>query len=63
VERGRPHAARGGHAPVQRAAAADRREHQIDVTAAREDYDRLQRWRSEGEEIKARSQADSRRIV
>jgi DNA-binding HxlR family transcriptional regulator len=38
-------------------------QHQIDVTAAREDYDRLQRWRSEGEEIKARSQADARRIV
>jgi DNA-binding HxlR family transcriptional regulator len=38
-------------------------EHQIDVTVAREDYDRLQRWRSEGEEIKARSQADARRIV
>jgi DNA-binding HxlR family transcriptional regulator len=38
-------------------------EHQIDVTNAREDYDRLQRWRSQGEEIKARSQADSRRIV
>ena len=38
-------------------------EHQSEVTDARERYDRLQRWRSEGEEIKARSQADSRRIV
>jgi DNA-binding HxlR family transcriptional regulator len=38
-------------------------EHQADVSSAREDFDRLQRWRSEGEEIKARSQADSRRIV
>ena len=38
-------------------------EHQTDVTTAREDYDRLQRWRSEGEEIKARSQGDSLRIV
>ena len=38
-------------------------EHEIDLTNAREDFDRLQRWRSEGEEIKARSQADSRRIV
>ena len=38
-------------------------EHHVDVTNAREHFDRLQRWRSEGEEIKARSQADSRRIV
>jgi DNA-binding HxlR family transcriptional regulator len=38
-------------------------QHQDDVTTAREDFDRLQRWRSEGEEIKARSQADARRIV
>jgi DNA-binding HxlR family transcriptional regulator len=38
-------------------------EHQVDVTTAREDFDRLQRWRSEGDVIKARSQADSRRIV
>jgi DNA-binding HxlR family transcriptional regulator len=38
-------------------------QHQGDVTNAREDFDRLQRWRSEGEEIKARSQADARRIV
>jgi DNA-binding HxlR family transcriptional regulator len=38
-------------------------QHQGDVTSAREDFDRLQRWRSEGEEIKARSQADARRIV
>ncbi len=38
-------------------------EHQAKVSDAREHFDRLQRWRSEGEEIKARSQADSRRIV
>ena len=38
-------------------------EHQVDVTNAREHFDRLQRWRSEGEEIRARSQADSSRIV
>ena len=38
-------------------------EHQADVSDAREHFDRLQRWRSEGEEIKARSQADARRIV
>jgi DNA-binding HxlR family transcriptional regulator len=38
-------------------------EHQIDVSNAREHFDRLQRWRSEGDVIKARSQADSRRIV
>ena len=38
-------------------------ENQGAVTTAREHFDRLQRWRSEGEEIKARSQADSRRIV
>ncbi len=38
-------------------------EHQSDVSDAREHFDRLQRWRYEGEEIKARSQADSRRIV
>ena len=38
-------------------------EHQIDVSKAREHFDRLQRWRSEGDVIKARSQADSRRIV
>jgi DNA-binding HxlR family transcriptional regulator len=38
-------------------------EHHVDVRNAREHFDRLQRWRSEGEEIKARSQADSRRIV
>jgi DNA-binding HxlR family transcriptional regulator len=31
-------------------------QHQHDVFDARERYDRLQRWRSEGEEIKARSQ-------
>src|ERR671923_2307907 len=35
-------------------------EHQADVASAREQYDRLQRWRSEGEEIKARSQATPR---
>jgi DNA-binding HxlR family transcriptional regulator len=38
-------------------------QHQGDVTTAREDFDRLQRWRSEGDAIKARSQADARRIV
>jgi DNA-binding HxlR family transcriptional regulator len=38
-------------------------EHRADVSSAREHFDRLQRWRSEGEEIKARSQADSSRIV
>ena len=38
-------------------------EHKIDVSNAREHFDRLQRWRSEGDVIKARSQADSRRIV
>jgi DNA-binding HxlR family transcriptional regulator len=38
-------------------------EHHADVSSAREHFDRLQRWRSEGEEIKARSQADARRIV
>jgi DNA-binding HxlR family transcriptional regulator len=35
-------------------------EHQRDVHDAREHFDRLQRWRSEGEEIKARSQASPR---
>jgi DNA-binding HxlR family transcriptional regulator len=38
-------------------------EHQEDVSDAREHFDRLQRWRSEGEEIKARSQATTRRLV
>jgi DNA-binding HxlR family transcriptional regulator len=38
-------------------------EHQHDVSYAREHFDRLQRWRAEGEEIKARSQAATRRIV
>ncbi len=38
-------------------------EHQSDMSSAREHFDRLQRWRSEGEEIKARSQAATRRIV
>jgi len=38
-------------------------EHRADVSDAREHFDRLQRWRSEGEEIKARSQAATRRIV
>ena len=37
-------------------------EHQVAVTNAREHFDRLQRWRSEGEEIKARSQT-TRRLV
>ena len=35
-------------------------EHQREVHDAREKFDRLQRWRSEGEEIKARSQASPR---
>jgi DNA-binding HxlR family transcriptional regulator len=35
-------------------------EHQHEVSDAREKFDRLQRWRSEGEEIKARSQASPR---
>src|SRR5918998_1167506 len=35
-------------------------EHQADVSRAREHYDRLQRWRAEGEEIKARSQTAPR---
>ena len=35
-------------------------EHQSEVLDAREKFDRLQRWRSEGEEIKARSQASPR---
>ena len=35
-------------------------EHQAELSRAREHYDRLQRWRSEGEEIKARSQATPR---
>ena len=38
-------------------------EHQADVSSAREHYDRLQRWRSEGEELKARSQAETPRIL
>jgi DNA-binding HxlR family transcriptional regulator len=38
-------------------------EHKDDVSDAREHFDRLQRWRAEGEEIKARSQADATRIV
>jgi DNA-binding HxlR family transcriptional regulator len=35
-------------------------EHQNEVHDAREKFDRLQRWRHEGEEIKARSQASPR---
>jgi DNA-binding HxlR family transcriptional regulator len=35
-------------------------EHQHEVHDAREKFDRLQRWRSEGEEIKARSSASPR---
>ena len=35
-------------------------DHQADVSSAREHYDRLQRWRTEGEEIKARSQTAPR---
>jgi DNA-binding HxlR family transcriptional regulator len=37
-------------------------EHQSDVTSARERFDRLQRWRSQGDEITARS-ASTPRIV
>ena len=37
-------------------------EHQRDVDNAREHFDRLQRWRSQGEEITARS-ASTPRIV
>lgn len=35
-------------------------EHQADVSSAREHYDRLQQWRMEGEELKARSQTAPR---
>jgi DNA-binding HxlR family transcriptional regulator len=35
-------------------------EHENDVNDARKDFDRLQAWRSEGEEIKARSSASPR---
>src|SRR5262245_56132078 len=35
-------------------------EHQTEVHDAREKFDRLQQWRSEGEEIKARSSASPR---
>jgi DNA-binding HxlR family transcriptional regulator len=35
-------------------------EHQSEVHDAREKFDRLQRWRSEGDAIKARSQASPR---
>jgi DNA-binding HxlR family transcriptional regulator len=38
-------------------------EHQAELSSAREHYDRLQRWRDEGEEIKARSQAETPRIL
>jgi DNA-binding HxlR family transcriptional regulator len=38
-------------------------EHQAELSSAREHYDRLQRWRNEGEEIKARSQAETPRIL
>jgi DNA-binding HxlR family transcriptional regulator len=38
-------------------------EHEAELSSAREHYDRLQRWRSEGEEIKARSQAETPRIL
>ena len=37
-------------------------ENQGAVTIAREHFDRLQRWRAEGEEIKARSQTTSRLV-
>jgi DNA-binding HxlR family transcriptional regulator len=35
-------------------------EHQSDVSNAREHFDRLQRWRSQGDEIAARSQSTPR---
>jgi DNA-binding HxlR family transcriptional regulator len=35
-------------------------EHQSEVFSAREEFDRLQRWRTEGEEITARSQSTPR---
>jgi DNA-binding HxlR family transcriptional regulator len=35
-------------------------EHQSDVSTAREHFDRLQRWRSQGDEITARSQSTPR---
>jgi DNA-binding HxlR family transcriptional regulator len=35
-------------------------EHQSEVLSAREEFDRLQRWRTEGEEITARSQSTPR---
>jgi DNA-binding HxlR family transcriptional regulator len=38
-------------------------EHRSDLQHAREHFDRLQHFRSEGEELKARSQAAARRIV
>lgn len=38
-------------------------EHRIDLLHAREQFDRLQRFRFESEELKARSQAESRRIA
>jgi DNA-binding HxlR family transcriptional regulator len=38
-------------------------EHQADVRDAREDFDRLQRLRSRSEELRAQSQAATRRIV
>jgi DNA-binding HxlR family transcriptional regulator len=38
-------------------------EHRIDLQHAREQFDRLQHFRFESEELKARSQAESRRIV
>jgi DNA-binding HxlR family transcriptional regulator len=35
-------------------------EHQSEVLTAREEFDRLQRWRTQGEEITARSQRTPR---
>jgi DNA-binding HxlR family transcriptional regulator len=37
-------------------------EHRRDLSVARERFDRLQHWRSESEELRARSQAATRRI-
>jgi DNA-binding HxlR family transcriptional regulator len=39
------------------------REHRAHVTDARERFDRLQRWRTQSEELQAQTQADTPRIV
>lgn len=38
-------------------------EHRADLRDAREHFDRLQRWRSDSDELRARTQAATRRIV